>query len=176
MKGVIVCCLSLLVKERFGSDTWGKILEENGLNKETVFLPTENVDDKVVINLVKSVCSHLKISLEQAADAFGDYWMTAYAPKVYSAFFIGKKTARDFILSLDNIHLITTQTMDGASPPRFEYLDHNENSLTMKYFSKREMFEFFKGLLKGIGKYYNEQLIINDVGKNTVKITFHKRI
>lgn len=86
MKGVIVKYLGDLVKEKFGKDKWEDALKEAGLGKDTIFLATEDADDTVVLKIISSVCRILNISLVEAADAFGDYWINVFAPKIYATY------------------------------------------------------------------------------------------
>jgi hypothetical protein len=174
MKGVIASCLGELVKTKFGKDKWGDALEKAGLERNTVFLATENVPDAAVLKVVDSVCKVLNISLEQAADAFGDYWVNVFAPKVYSIYFTGVKSAKDFLLKMDDVHKITTETMKDARPPRFDYEWKDDKTLIMKYKSHRGLIDFLVGLIKGVGNYYKENLIVRKLGNDRVEIVFTK--
>jgi hypothetical protein len=118
------------------------------------------------------VCSVLNISLVQAADAFGDYWSTVYAPKIYGAFYDTAKSAREFLLKMDDVHTIMTSTVSDAHPPRFEYEWKDDKTLIMKYKSRRGLIDFVVGLAKGVGKYYKEDLNATKLGDDRVKITF----
>ena len=99
MKGVIANCLGNLIKEKFGKDKWEEVLEQAGLSRITQFLSTQDIDDDAVIKVVESVCKVLGISLPQAADAFGEYWVNSFAPKIYSAHYRNKKSSKDFLFS-----------------------------------------------------------------------------
>ncbi|MGE5342369.1 MAG: heme NO-binding domain-containing protein [Candidatus Omnitrophota bacterium] len=172
MKGVIAVCLGDLVKEKFGKDKWDKCLEHAGLPKTTFFLPTGNVDDAAVLKVVDSVCKVLNITLNQAADAFGDYWVNVYAPKIYKSYYRDKKTAKEFLSAMDQVHKTVTETIAGAKPPRFDYELQGDKVMIMKYNSHRGLIDFFIGLLKGVGRYFNEKLTITALGGDKVKIVF----
>ena len=172
MKGVIADCLGKLVKDKFGVDKWEKSLENAGMNTKTVFIATQDIPDSDVMKLVGSVCKILNITLQQAADAFGDYWVNEYAKKVYFAYFSKSKTAKDFLLNMDKVHISVTQNVKNAKPPRFEYTWENDKTLIMKYLSSRGLIDFLVGLIKGVGKYFNENLTVSKVGSDRVKIVF----
>ena len=172
MKGVIVNCLEELVRTKFGKGKWEEALEMSGIPKNSIFLPSQDIDDRTVMSVVKSVCSILEITINQVADAFGEYWMTGYAPRIYKTYFRGKNTAKEFLLSMDNVHDLTTDNMPNAQPPKFEFEWENDNNLVMKYTSQRSMMDFMVGLIKGVGKYYNEDLEISQLGSNRVRIVF----
>lgn len=172
MKGVIVNCLGELVKEKFGNDKWEEALEKTGLNRESHFLASQDVDDSIALKAVESVCKILNISLTQAADAFGDYWVNVFAPRIYSVFYKASHSAREFLLKMDNVHKNVTENMENARPPRFDYEWKDDNTLIMKYKSHRGLIDFLVGLIKGVGKHYNEDLSVRKLGSDSVEIVF----
>ena len=171
MKGSILSCLEELVVTRFGRDKWEQSLEDAGLKKSTVFLPITDYDDSKTMQVVEAVCKNLQISLEQAADAFGDHWVNAYSQELYDHFY-ADRTAKDFLLNMDNVHVAITKNMKNARPPRFEYEWKDEKTLIMHYKSHRPLVDFVVGLVKGVGKYYKEDLGVTKIGSNKVQIVF----
>ncbi len=172
MKGVIVNCLKELVTEKFGKDKWEAALEKAGIEKKTSFLATQDVDDGAVLKVVGSTCDVLNISLQQAADAFGEHWVCSYAAKIYKPYYRGVTSAKDFLLKMDEVHRITTESIPNAKPPRFEYSWENDKTLIMKYKSQRGMIDFLVGLIKGVGKYFKENLKVSKLSEDKVKIVF----
>ena len=171
MKGVIPDCLEKLVRNKFGDDKWEKSLEIAGLPVKTTFLATQDIPDADVLKVVDAVCKVLNISLQQAADAFGDYWVNEYAVKMYKPYYRGK-SAKEFILNMDNVHVTVTKNIDNAHPPRFDYSWTDDKTLIMTYKSERGLIEFLIGLLKGVGKYYNEDLTVTKISDENVQILF----
>lgn len=172
MKGIIVRCLAELVKENFGDKKWQEILESSGFNKYSSFLATHDINDSDVMKMISSVCKVLNISLEQAADAFGDHWVNKFAPKIYSDYYKDVSSAKDFLLKMDSIHQEATVTMRNAHPPRFEYNWENEKTLVMVYNSERGLIDILVGLIKGVGKYFNENLQVTKLDNKKVRIVF----
>ena len=172
MKGVIVNCLAEMVKEKFGEDKWQDALEKAGLDRKSIFFTIQDVDDNAALKIVDSVCKVLSISLVQAADAFGDYWINVFAPKIYGAYFKGADSAKDFLLKMDRVHQTTTRSLPGARPPRFGYEWKDDNTLIMKYKSHRRLIDFMVGLIRGVGKYYKEDLKVTKLGHDKVEIVF----
>lgn len=173
MKGVIAACLADLVKEKFGKDKWEASLEAAGLKKTSFFMPTADVDDSTVMELVGAVCKTLGITMAQAADAFGDYWVNVYAPKIYRTYYRGIDNAKDFLLNMDNVHKIVTEKMANARPPRFTFEQPNDNTLIMNYQSKRPLIDFLLGLVKGVGNHFNEKLTVTKLSSSKLKVVFH---
>ncbi len=172
MKGTIVQCLEELVITRFGKNKWEKVLKDAGLKTATTFLPFQDIDDSLVIRLVTAVCESLNISLPQAADAFGEYWVMVYSQRMYPHYYKRHKTARDFLLYMDTVHITMTKRLEIAKPPRFDYEWKDENTLIMHYKSHRGLIDFAVGLAKGVGKFYNEDLSVTKLGPDKVQIVF----
>ena len=171
MKGVIVCCLRELVKIKFGSNKWEKALAESGA-ADLLLLPISDIDDHTVIKIIDSLCKILNISFDQAADAFGDYWVNEYAPKMYAAYLGEIHTAKQYLLKMDEVHVAATKNIPNAKPPRFEYTMVDDHTLIMKYKSHRGLIKILMGLIKGVGKHFNENLVLTKLGEDRVKIVF----
>jgi len=174
MKGVILKCLKDLVVEKFGKNTWQQIFDKSGFNIATIIASGNDYEDEVVVNVIVKTCEVLNISLFQAADAFGDYWMNTFAPNVYGAHLMGAKTAREFLLKLNGIHDRITKSVTDAHPPRFELEWLDNNTLIFRYISKRGLVDFVVGLLKGVGKKFNEQLGVEKLNETDIKVIFNK--
>lgn len=172
MKGVIVLALKEMVIERFGMDKWKKALVKAGIKKEPLILPISNVGDQIFLSVVNSLCGVLGISFIQVADAFGDYWVSVYSQKIYRVYYENVKTAREFLLKMDSVHVASTKSIPGANPPRFEYEWKDEKTLIMKYKSRRSLIDLMVGLIKGVGKFYNEDLKVTKLGSDKVEIAF----
>ena len=172
MKGSIVKCLEELVCTQFGKDKWQKSLEDAGLKKDTVFFTVSDIDDGTIMKVVGAVCNNLNISLAHAAEAFGDYWVNNYSQKIYHQYYSRNKTAKDFMLDMDNVHVAMTKTISNARPPRFDYEWKDDKTLIVHYKSDRGLIDFAIGLTKGVGKFYNENLTVTKLGPDTFQTVF----
>ncbi len=174
MKGVVVLCMKQMIIEKFGKEKWESILEKAGLPPNIIILSSGNVDDSSVLNVVKSAMDEFKITIEQITDMFGDYWVNVYSQKIYNIFYKRSKNAKDFILKMNVVHEHMTNNMQNAHPPRFEYNWENDKTLIMTYKSSRGLIDFAVGLVKGVGKFYNEDLIVEKLDASHIKIVFSK--
>jgi len=171
MKGTIHKCVEKLVIEKFGIDKWEECLTSVGLDEDHVFMMNDDVDEKKTMELLSKAPSILGITGQQLFDAFGVYWSTVYAPKVYPAYYEGITSSKEFLLKLDNLHSEITQNVPNARPPKFTYFWKNDTTLEMTYDSQRGLIDLFVSLAKGIGTHYNETLGIKKDG-NVVTIEF----
>jgi hypothetical protein len=112
------------------------------------------------------------MSPTQVADAFGEFWVMDYSQKLYKNYYTSSKNAKEFLLNMDELHKTITKNMANAHPPMFEYEWLDNNTLIMKYKSSRGLIDIMVGLIKGVAKYYNEDLKITKLGSDKVKIIF----
>ncbi|NLI92928.1 MAG: hypothetical protein GX434_12250 [Peptococcaceae bacterium] len=172
MKGVIVGCISSIVKEKFGNETWGETLTGAGLSQGKTYLAGMDVDDNEVMEIIKSLCKLKNMTLEQVSDLFGDYWVNVYCPKIYGVYYRNITSAREFLLKLDEIHNKVTKNVQNAAPPRFNYTLKDENTLIMEYKSLRGLIVFFISLAKAVGKYFKEDITVKKLESNKIEINF----
>ncbi len=172
MKAVIVNCMADMVKEKYGRAKWEQCLEAAGMNKLSYFLSTQDIEDGAVMKLVEAGSRVLGMNMSQLADAYGDYWVNTYAQKIYKVYFRGASSAKDFLLKMDQLHETVTQNIANARPPRFEYRWKNDKTLVMSYKSERGMIDFLMGLVKGVGKHFNERLNVVKLNNRELEVTF----
>ena len=163
-----------MVIQKYGTGAWEKVLEMSGLPKDTCIVPTENAHDEIIGEVLNNLCRVLDISIMQASEAFGEYWVGNYAPKMYSNFHILAPTARDFLMKLNDIHAKVVKTMKETGEscvPRFKCKWDGE-SLLLTFDSKKGLTPFLVGLIKGVGKYYDEEVVVSMWSDNTMLIKF----
>jgi len=171
MKGTMLKCMEEVVTRKFGATKWKESLEKAGIPDSRTFTVLGDVDEAEFKQIMKSVAGVASLSLEQVMEAFGEYWSTVYAPKVYRAYFSDSNSVRELLLNLDHIHDVMTKSMQSARPPRFRYEWEGADLLIMHYESNRGLVALMPGLIRGLGKYYNEKLTVRVVG-NAVHVKF----
>jgi len=174
MKGTIHKCLHELIVEKYGKSKWEVCLRSVNIAIDYRFTASEDVSDATTLNLVLNAVDILGVSAQQLFDEFGEYWCCVYAPKVYSFWYIGLKDSKDYILKLDRIHQMIGKHFNNAKPPRFEYewMDEDEKVLLLTYHSERNLIDLFVGCVKGVGKYFNEELKIKKRSDSQLVIHF----
>lgn len=172
MKGTIHKSIEKLVVNKFGLEKWQDCLKSIGLDEDHVFMLNEDVDEKLTMELLGKMPAILGITFEQLVDAFGYYWVNEYIPKVYPSYLEGYKTAKDLILNLDKIHVLVTEEIPNAHPPRFSYEWKDDNTLFLTYKSSRGLIDVFIACAKGVGVYYKEQIEIIKHSESIVELKF----
>lgn len=171
MKGTIGKCVEDLVISKFGKDKWKECLKKANLNEHRIYSTLEDVPDKEIMTLIQAIGQVASMSATQVLEAFGEYWSTVYAPTVYKSYFAKAKSTREFLLSLDQIHVAMTKTIKNAHPPRFTYEWKGDNLLVMHYSSERGLAAMMPGLVRGLGKYFHDSPNVSLSG-NDVNIRF----
>jgi len=172
MTGAILICSKRTIVSNFGAPQWDEIMVDIGQKNGMMVLANTDIDDAVIVNILKSACKILKLSLEQMADYFGDYWMNNYAVKMYKPHYGTITTAKDFFNKLNDLHIKVTQTIPNAKPPKFTYEWKTENTLILTYISPRGLIDFVVGLAKGVGKYFKQRLLVRKISSTKVEIIF----
>ncbi|MFH1459760.1 MAG: heme NO-binding domain-containing protein [Candidatus Omnitrophota bacterium] len=172
MKGVFIKCLSDLIHEKYSKNQWEEILIKCGINSETNFIVTQDIKDIEALGIIEVAREVLKLSAEELAELFAQYWINVFAPTMYSIYFQKARNAREFLLKMDEVHQRTTRNLPNAHPPRFEYKEIDKKTLIMKYKSYRGLMHFFVALVKAVGTYYKEELKVRQISGNKVEIIF----
>ncbi|MDR1429919.1 MAG: heme NO-binding domain-containing protein [Spirochaetaceae bacterium] len=178
MRSQIFLCLTELIREKFGKEKLDLILDASGLSDSKTYMRYFNgldFSDEKFFDLVRNVCGILNITKDQAAEAFGEYWVCVYAPREYPQYFKNIKNAEDLLLKLDSIHQDVTANSpshaEAALPPRFD-VQRDGNILKVHYKSKRGMIDFYMGLVKGVGVYFSTPVEIQKISEEEVVIRF----
>jgi hypothetical protein len=170
-------CLIELITKKFGREKLDKILSASGLSDNRTYMQYFNgfdFSDVKFGEMVKNLCIVLDITKEQAADAFGEYWICEYAPREYPKYYAQIKSAEDFLTKLDSIHSeVTADSPSGteaAHPPRFDVEHIDKNILRIHYKSRRRMIDFYIGLVKGIGVYFKTPVEIRKISEEEIEV------
>ena len=172
MKGSIVLCLAELIQTNFGEDKWKEIMQKSGENPNMVIKAVSDIDDNTVLKIIENTCKVLNITKQQACDAFGEYFINTFAPKMYGTYYVRFNNAKEFIIGMDYVHDTVTKIVINARPPRFTIEEVDENTIIVNYISSRNMLDFYIGLTKGVAIYFNTTIGIKKLADDRVELTF----
>jgi hypothetical protein len=183
MKAQLFLCLTELITKKFGKEKLDMILAASGLADSKMYMRHFNgfdFSDEKFVEMVTNLCSILNITKEQAAEEFGQYWVCEYAPRIYPDYYENIKNAGDFLTKLDSIHVDvmanSPSNIEAAHPPRFDIKYVDENTLHIHYKSKRRMIDFYIGLVKGVGKYFNTPMEIEKISEEEINVRIDRRM
>ena len=162
MKGVINEGIQELIQTKFGAEAWEKV-KELAHCEEPFFSASEVYPDQMTLDLANAACEVSGLPLETLLVEFGKLWLPNTAARAYPTFFgLAGKTPREFLRNMDRVHQQVTRTMLDARPPRFGYEDLPDGRLLMHYHSERKLCAVMRGLVLGVGVYFDEELQVQE--------------
>lgn len=163
MKGTIVSAWVDTCRELYGEEITNKSLSHFGIEKDKVFTPTEDIDDKIALGILEYIGEQLGKSSDEVWKTMGNHNIDTYT-KVYPAFF-RYKNLYSFLQAMYDIHVIVTERIRGAKPPILGIKPIDKYTAHMTYSSPRGMFSYFLGMLEGAAIYFGEDIEINTLEK-----------
>ncbi len=149
-----------------------------GWETNKIFSPLEEVDDKVIAKFISKLSEARGLTKEKLWNDIGKDNIQSFV-NVYPVYF-KKRSAYEFLKSLNDIHIAITKKISGAKPPAVDIVQTSKRKAVMTYSSKRKMFDYFLGMLEGTFEYFNEQLEYEILEKSgdvmKVEVTFEKEI
>jgi hypothetical protein len=172
MKGVIIICLKELVVKNGGKTLWSYIMNNCNLNENTPIYANENIEDEVALKLIVESAKVFNLTIAEFADVYGIYWVNDYAARIYKAYFIGIYDAKSFLLNMNEVHKLVVKKNPDSKPPNFTFEWKSENVLLINYLSDRGLIDIAVGLVKGVGKYFNETLKVKKLNNSFIEVIF----
>lgn len=179
MKGVINKGIRELVEVKFGAEAWEKV-KKLAKCEEPFFSANEDYPDQMTLDLASAASEVSGLPLETVLVEFGKFWVLNTGAESYPTFFrLAGKTAREFLLNMDKVHKQVTKNILNAKPPRFEYEELPDGRLLIHYRSKRRLCAVLRGLILGVGVYFDEELQVKETScvnngnpQCTMEVTF----
>lgn len=163
MKGTVVKIwintLSSIYDEREIKD----IIQSVGIDTTKAISPLENIDDKVVDNMMSAISSNYGLSKSDLWKILGkDNVRSFYS--MYPIFF-KKSNMFSFLTSLNDIHKVVRKRISGSNPPILDIAVIGKNEATLTYKSNRNLFDYLLGLLDGTKAHFKENVEISEISK-----------
>ncbi len=178
MKGTMVSVWVRTSRKLYGDSLINEALDSVGLGRDKIFTPTEDVPDDVARGIVK----YIAVKKGKKED---DTWMEIGIDNVatfsqdYPAFFM-QSNLYSFLKSMYDVHVVVASRIKGANPPLLHMEAVGDKVAEMTYKSDRAMFAYFRGMLAGAAKYFNEttDVVVLEQTNNFLKlqITFKDQI
>ena len=178
MKGTVVATWMKSCRRLYGDEAVEVAMIAAGWKRNRVFNPLETVEDKEIAVVLEKIAKGAAIPLDELWRTIGIENAKAFHED-YPAFF-QTENFYSFLRNIYNIHIVMTRRLEGALPPllTLEPISSREGIIT--YGSKREMYDYFYGILEGCAAIFKERIdlleISRDKGLLKVKITFERDI
>ncbi len=178
MKGTVVSIWLNTCRKLYNDSQVNEAMNHAGWETNKIFSPLEEVDDKVIAKFISKLSETRSLTKEKLWNDIGKDNIQSFV-NVYPIYF-KKRSAYEFLKSLNDIHIAITKKISGAKPPAVDIVQTSKRKAVMTYSSKRKMFDYFLGMLEGTFEYFNEQLEYEILEKSgdvmKVEVTFEKEI
>ncbi|TCT11634.1 methyl-accepting chemotaxis protein [Natranaerovirga pectinivora] len=178
MKGTVVSTWLKTCRNLYGNDIVDNALRHSNVATDKTFSPLEEVNDDIVNNIIGYIAKEKNLKLFDLWETIGKDNVKTFQND-YPAFF-RHQNLYHFLRSMNDVHKIVMQRIPGAKPPVLDIEPISSKEAHFTYRSKRGMFGYFTGLLKGAAEHFGENLIIQEIEKTNeilkVKLTFENQI
>ncbi len=178
MKGTIVSAWLKTCRKIYGDEIVNKAMESGGLERDKTFSPIEDIEDVIANKMIHYIAKESNLDTSKLWRIIGNDNIITFT-KDYPAFF-RHDNLYHFLKSMNDVHKIVVKRISGANPPGLDLEPISKDEAIFIYRSKREMFDYFLGMLEGAAKHYDEKIEIEELersqGELKIKIKFEKEI
>lgn len=178
MKGTVVSSWVESCRALFGNDVVNKALAKYQLQKDVIFTPLQDVEDRIASGIVDTVGELVGKDHKEIWKIMGEENIKTFS-KNYPGFF-RHESAYQFLKSMNDVHIIVMKRFKGAVPPILDVTPISSHEILFTYRSKRGMHDYLSGLINGTAQYFKEKIQVETVkeGKDelVLKLTFEKEI
>ena len=168
MKGTVVATWLNTTRKLFGDDVVKNAMSYAGWGENKIFSPIENVEDDKVNKYIKYISDNKNITTKELWRKIGQDNIISFS-KDYPAFF-KHENAYSFLKSMYDVHVVMTKKFIGAKPPILTITPISRREAIFTYNSSRGMFEYFLGMLEGVGNYFNEKIQVEEISKTKTSL------
>ena len=144
-----------------GATSWSK-LRSTVTTSHGKYLPSGVYPDADAVHLLDSIAQSAHESLPTIVERFGEF-LAPHLIKVAGRHIEPDWTALDLIEHTEAIiHAMVRATNPGARPPVLDTVRQTPHELTLLYSSDRRLCGLARGIIRGIGRYYGEELSIEE--------------
>lgn len=159
MYGLINKAVENFVTEKFGAETWEKVLEKSGVDAE-LFISMKCYPDEWTYKLIGAASEILALPADNILTAFGEYWIRFTEQEGYGHLLMASgSNLPEFLKRLDDMHAHISLTYEGARMPSFKCTELGPDRLEVDYYSERPgLGPMIVGLLKGLGTLFGNKV------------------
>lgn len=160
MQGIIYTVFSDMVIEKFGLLFWDEMLASLKPSSEGVYTSGQQYDDDELLSMVGYLSEKSQIPAQDLVRAYGEYLFTHLFTSLPTDY-PHKSDLKSFLLSVDKvIHKEVQRLYPDAYLPQFDNQVEG-STMTMRYFSKRQLCAAAEGLIQGAAKQFGQSVKIS---------------
>jgi len=164
MYGVIFDFLREYVIEKHGGkDTWKALLEANGHSTYKVYFPVTQYPDEEIVALATTASEALKLPLPAVLEDFGSF--VAVKLVTFYHMYVENDEWKTFEViesAGSSIHDAVHRHNPKRNPPTISADILSDDELILHYFSRRQLCDVVRGVVRGLGEHFGEKFSINE--------------
>jgi len=152
--------LNKYVATKLGDQAWSHLLNESGIGSK-IYLAFRTYPDQEIIALVSAASKMMGTSVSAILEDFGEF-IAPNLMKMYRHLIEPNWGTLDLIEHTEEtIHHVVRAREPGAQPPALKCNRTGVDEVVITYSSPRKMCALVVGIAKGVAKYYNERILVN---------------
>jgi hypothetical protein len=161
MHGLIFLQLQRFATKQGGATAWETLLREARLPVKS-YSPARAYGDEELFALVGAASRTFQIPESAVLEAFGEF-IAPELIRIYGKLIDPTWKTLDLIENTEKlIHTAVRVGNPGAKPPVLHCVRSTQDELQIVYSSERRLCAVAKGIVKGVGRYYDENIAITD--------------
>jgi predicted hydrocarbon binding protein len=154
-----------VVKNHGGNETWRSLLTEAGQSAYKIYFATKDYPDEEIVAIATAASEALSLPISDVLEDFGSY----VGPRLiefYHPYIDGHDQDTFSVVPYagGSIHDQIHKHNPDRKPPQLsaEILDEERTAMEVHYKSHRMMCSVVRGVLRGLGEHFSENLHINE--------------
>ncbi|MFW6268565.1 MAG: heme NO-binding domain-containing protein [Bacillota bacterium] len=181
MKGTIVSTWLNTLENMLGKEVINKAKRNLNWDEELIISPLMNISDDKIFGLINEIADLEGLTSQELWRKMGHQNIYSFS-EWFPSYFKNRKL-KPFLMMMNTVHQQLTRMIPGANPPDLIAEEKDEQTITITYSSHRGMFNYFMGLLEGSSEYFNEDIQVKELSKDTsgenkemtVEVTFAEK-
>ncbi|WP_162224152.1 heme NO-binding domain-containing protein [Halorussus salinus] len=162
LHGIVLKGLKDFVTTEYDREAWHAIQDAAGVGGK-VYVPVTEYDDADVLSLVDAASEATGEEVPALLDSFGQFLVPALV-ETYGVHVGSDWTGLELIANVETyIHeALRAKQLSTYTPPALSAEWVGDETVKVTYTSERELCPLAKGLLTGIGDYYDEEFAVEE--------------
>ncbi len=168
MKGTVVSTWVKTLKGLYPQYVYEN-MQRAGINPDVPISPLDNIEDSKVNSFIALMARDAGLSVDKLWRIIGRDNLDAFY-EGYSLFF-NKTNSYLFLNSMNDVHQVVRKKIPGSNPPSLDMVIKSKYVVHLTYSSKRNMFEYFLGLVDGVFEHFKEPVKVEELERGDGRIT-----
>ncbi|WP_137895695.1 heme NO-binding domain-containing protein [Ramlibacter sp. 2FC] len=161
MNGIFPIEIRKFVEARLGEQAWPEIVRSAEV-RPRLYVPVADYPDQEIAALLSAVSARTGDPIPVILEAMGEFIVPDLISMVPTFIRPGWKTLDMIANTEEAIHEVLRHAGTNTNPPKLMCRWAGSHEVVVTYTSPRKMCTLAKGIIRGIAKYYGEQVAITE--------------